>query len=72
MKCKVCGKEFELLKENKKFVMENGLEKIFSGSNIKEAFDCTHCGCQNIVNDYLREVTIKDYFKTEDVENGED
>nr|DAL28802.1 MAG TPA_asm: RimK-related lysine biosynthesis protein, Probable-dependent amine/thiol ligase family Amino-group [Caudoviricetes sp.] len=52
MKCKICGKEFELKKENKYLVTEKiaafgaltELPKTF------EAFDCPHCGCQNVMN----------------------
>lgn len=52
MKCKICGKEFELKKENKYLATEKiaafgaftELPKTF------EAFDCPYCGCQNIVN----------------------
>lgn len=57
MKCKICEKEFELKKEEKYLATEKvaafgtlaKLPKTF------EAFDCPHCGCQNIVN--IREET---------------
>lgn len=47
-KCKVCGKEFLLKKENKYFV--NSKNYLFNVISICEAFDCEYCGCQNIVN----------------------
>ncbi len=61
MKCKICEKEFELKKEEKYLATEKvaafgtlaKLPKTF------EAFDCPHCGCQNIVN--IREKEATDY-----------
>jgi transcription elongation factor Elf1 len=53
MKCKVCGKEFELLKENKKIVAS--WEFLLRTENFYEAFDCPYCGCQNIVNKYNKD-----------------
>ena len=52
MKCKICGKRFKIMKENRYLATEKvapfgtltKLPKVF------EAFDCPHCGCQNIVN----------------------
>jgi len=49
-KCKVCGKDFLLKKENKYFVTsKNPLLNVISTC---EAFDCEYCGCQNVVNCY--------------------
>lgn len=49
--CKVCGKDFELIKDNKYIVQENkGISGITNGYKKFECFDCPHCGCQNIVN----------------------
>lgn len=49
--CKVCGKDFELIKDNKYIVQENkGISGIANGYKKFECFDCPHCGCQNIVN----------------------
>lgn len=51
MKCKICGHEFELKKENK-YIAESHNFGIVSGSTISyhECFDCPACGCQNSVN----------------------
>lgn len=51
MKCKVCGHEFELKKENKYIVKSHDFG-IMSGEtiNLHECFDCPICGCQNPVN----------------------
>lgn len=54
MKCKVCGKEFELLAENKKIIKKYNL--IAQRGFLNEAFDCPFCGCQNIVNVHYEEV----------------
>lgn len=52
--CKICGKQFDLIKENKYIVQENnGLNSAVNGRKKFECFDCPTCGCQNIVN--LRE-----------------
>lgn len=52
MKCKICGKRFKLMKENRYLATEKigALEGLTKAAKIFEAFDCPHCGCQNIVN----------------------
>ena len=52
MKCKVCGKRFKLLKENRYDVIKRpvGINIMTEAPTIFEAFDCPVCGCQNIVN----------------------
>lgn len=61
MKCKICGMEFELKKENK-YLCGNlfSVEEAMSGKchKLKEAFDCPYCGCQNIVNDRENEFPV--------------
>ena len=59
MKCKICGKRFKLIKENRylaaeKLITFDALTKL---PKTFEAFDCPHCGCQNIVN--IREKTVE-------------
>lgn len=58
MKCKVCGKRFKALKENRYEAIKrpSGINIIVEDSIIYEAFDCPKCGCQNIVN--IREEKI--------------
>lgn len=49
--CKVCGKQFDLKKENKYTVQENKeINGIASGTKKFECFDCPNCGCQNVLN----------------------
>ena len=52
MKCKICGKRFKLIKENRYLAEEKigALECLKKASKTFEAFDCPYCGCQNIVN----------------------
>ena len=52
MKCKVCGKRYKAIAENKYIAVERigafeGLAKV---PKQYECFDCLKCGCQNIVN----------------------
>ena len=59
MKCKVCGKRFKAIAENKYIAIEKigALERLTKAPKIFECFDCTKCGCQNIVN--IREESIE-------------
>ena len=52
--CKVCGRDFPLMAEEHYTTKEpekTGLTAALAGSDPKlhDAFDCPHCGCQNIV-----------------------
>lgn len=51
MKCKICGKRFELRKENRYDAIDIpvGLDCLTQPSIYYNAFDCPYCGCQNIV-----------------------
>lgn len=55
--CCVCGKKFELRKENRYEVMDHSINAIFN-QNSNEAFDCPYCGCQNIVNKRLAKLEV--------------
>ena len=52
MKCKVCGKRFKAIAENKYIAIEKigALEGLTKAPKIFECFDCIKGGCQNIVN----------------------
>ena len=58
MKCKACKRRMRLKKEDKYLVIVNpGLADILQGkTDIFEAFDCSKCGCQNIIG--VRETHI--------------
>lgn len=53
MKCKVCGKPMALKKEDRyEIKRERTIAEVFSSyePDILECFDCSFCGCQNVVN----------------------
>ena len=73
--CSVCGRDFPLMAEDNYIVRENGkrgLQTVISDTEEKmfHAFDCPHCGCQNIVAIYLRPVTAEDLGCEEDCPEG--
>ena len=52
--CKVCGRDFALIKEEHYVASDNaktGVMGAIGGTepNIYDVFDCPHCGCQNIM-----------------------
>ena len=51
--CKVCGRDFALMAEEhyvSKAPTKTGILALAGGEvSIHDAFDCPHCGCQNIV-----------------------
>ena len=53
--CKVCGRDFALMEEEHyitKSPRKTGLASIAGGEeHLHDAFDCPHCGCQNIVGE---------------------
>jgi transcription elongation factor Elf1 len=70
LKCKICGKRMNLKAENRQEIKKNKslgecLTNSGSSMQIYEAFDCPHCGCQNIVN--IRECNNKE--KANDTHN---
>ena len=60
-KCNVCGRRFRLLAKNRYEVVKNpvGLNCLTQGTVYYNAFDCPHCGCQNIVG-ILEKAKVKD------------
>lgn len=57
--CKICGRDFPLISEERYTVRDNektGIAVAFDGSEsiLYDAFDCPHCGCQNIVQERKR------------------
>lgn len=55
-RCRVCGKRLILKRELRYEVTRNpvGLQCLTKAPVTYEAFDCSYCGCQNIVG--IREV----------------
>ena len=74
MKCKICGKRIKLKKENRYEIVSNltGLKMLYESPKTYECFDCTHCGCQHIVN--IRETMSSndEYPYDEEEEENED
>lgn len=60
-KCNVCGRRFRLLAKNRYEVVKNpvGLKCLIEDTVYYNAFDCPHCGCQNIVG-ITEKVNIRD------------
>lgn len=54
MHCKICKRRFELKSENRYTAVK--VETIFPlRTTSHDAFDCPHCGCQNIIGIRERE-----------------
>lgn len=77
-KCKVCGVEFALIAINhyvaRDFGKTGGLIASLNGSTegmLYDAFDCPHCGCQNIMQERKRTL-IRNCDMVEDAEECED
>lgn len=52
--CKVCGRDFALIAEEHYVVRDFGKKGVLETLSTKEpmqydAFDCPHCGCQNVM-----------------------
>ncbi len=51
IKCRVCGNEIELKKENR----YTGIERNMLGPDfLRDCYDCPVCGCQSVVNNRLK------------------
>lgn len=77
-KCKVCGVEFALIAINHYVARDSGktggLVASLSGETegmVYDAFDCPHCGCQNIMQERKRTL-IRNCDMVEDAEECED
>lgn len=63
-KCKICGRSFALMAEKHyiaRDTAETGLATAFGKTQEVEyydAFDCPHCGCQNIMQERKRTIMI--------------
>lgn len=61
-KCNTCGRRFRLLAKNRYEVMKTpvGLNMLTQGTVYYNAFDCPHCGCQNIVG-MVEKANVKNF-----------
>lgn len=61
-KCDVCGRRFRLLAKNRYEVVKRSTGFLLKQESVYfNAFDCPHCGCQNIIG-----VVEKDIVESED------
>lgn len=77
-KCKICGVEFALIAINhyvaRDFGKTGGLVASLGGETegmLYDAFDCPHCGCQNIIQERKR-IFLQSSDVVEDAEVDED
>lgn len=77
--CKICGRDFALISEERYTARSDertGIAAAFGGSESEQydAFDCPHCGCQNIIQSRKRIWDPrKDYGVVEsESENGDE
>lgn len=78
--CKICGRDFPLLAEE--HYVARGIEKkgvipALSGQDEAiqyDAFDCPHCGCQNVMQErkFALEATVFTEYENEDEEEEEE
>lgn len=69
--CKVCGRDFPLMAEEH-YVARGGEKKGFAAAlgsqdeaKTYDAFDCPHCGCQNIVQTRYRDLCPRECITSE-------
>lgn len=59
--CKVCGRDFPLIAENRYTARDSGKTGALVGLTVQDeernydAFDCPHCGCQNVMQERKKE-----------------
>lgn len=60
-KCSVCGRRFRLIAKNRYEVVKSpaGFNCLVQGTVYYNAFNCPHCGCQNIVG-VFEKVNVRD------------
>lgn len=77
MTCKVCGRDFALIAEEHYVARdpeETGLAAAFGRKmegNQYDAFDCPHCGCQNVVQERKMAV-LQDVIEAEEINQKEE
>lgn len=70
MKCKTCSRRFRLLAKNRYEIVKQpvGFEALTKDVTYYNAFDCPHCGCQNIVGIVEKDGVVSDEKKVTDDE----
>lgn len=60
-KCYICGRRFRLLVKNRYVVVKKPVGFSLTQAPVYcNAFDCPHCGCQNLVGVIERDI-VKDF-----------
>ena len=76
--CKVCGRDFPLMAEEHyvaRNVEKKGIIPVISGNDESvwfDAFDCPHCGCQNVMQSRKRLVSPCEFGICDECEAEED
>lgn len=71
--CKVCGRDFPLMAEEHYVVRDGEKKGVIAAFSVQEesaqydAFDCPHCGCQNIMQG--RKLTVCEDEEIEEYAN---
>ena len=67
-RCEICGKRFRLLAKNRYEIVKRpvGINCLVQAAVYFNAFDCPHCGCQNIVG-----VVEKDVVESKSVSGAD-
>lgn len=63
-RCEICGNRFRLLAKNRYEIVKRptGLNCLTQAAVYFNAFDCPHCGCQNVIGVVEKDVveTVKE------------
>lgn len=74
--CKVCGRDFALMAEEH-YIAEKyevgGFKAVIEGSKSTffDAFDCPHCGCQNVMQERMEKVCDCDCCANDEEDDNE-
>ena len=73
-KCDCCGRRFRLLAKNRYEIIKSpvGFDRLTEGITYYNAFDCPHCGCQNIVGviEKVKPMEVKAHPINDDISKG--
>lgn len=74
--CKVCGRDFALISEDHYVARDTEKTGVITALNGQEAvrydaFDCPHCGCQNVIQERKQETCPCDFGICDECNNEE-
>lgn len=76
--CKICGRDFPLIAEEHYVARDSekkGVIPALSGQDEAiqyDAFNCPHCGCQNVMQERKHEICLCDSDICDECDNEED